>query len=190
MILWDGACMVHEVFSVNDLLKLKRRNPDARTIAHPECPANIREHSDFIGGTEAMIRHVEGLEGPSTFLVATEANMLWQLRHAVPRHTLPASAGDHLRLQQLPAHGPQHPGEAAGLPARRPAGDPLAARVRPGLRGPPQEPARLRVCSRRSLIRDSGFRIPEGIGNPGEFRRSDLRNLESEIANPAFWNSL
>ena len=87
LILWDGACMVHEVFSVNDLLKLKRRHPDARTVAHPECPANIREQSDFIGGTEAMIRFVRGFGGPSTFLVATEANMLWQLHHADPRHT-------------------------------------------------------------------------------------------------------
>src|SRR5229473_2650581 len=44
MILWDGACMVHEIFSLQDLLKMKRQHPDAKTIAHPECPANIREH--------------------------------------------------------------------------------------------------------------------------------------------------
>ena len=87
MILWEGSCMVHEVFSVNDLLKLKRRQPDALTVAHPECPANIREHADFLGGTEAMIRFAEGHAEPRTFLVATEANMLWQLQHAVPRHT-------------------------------------------------------------------------------------------------------
>jgi quinolinate synthase len=86
MILWEGSCMVHEVFSVNDLLKLRRRKPGSRTIAHPECPANIREHADFIGGTEAMIRFVDGFEAPTEFLVATEANMLWQLQHAVPRH--------------------------------------------------------------------------------------------------------
>src|SRR5262245_39649209 len=55
MILWDGACIVHEIFSVGDLLALKRRLPGAVTIAHPECPANIREHSDFVGGTEAMV---------------------------------------------------------------------------------------------------------------------------------------
>src|SRR4030081_3305238 len=58
MILWDGACMVHEIFSVGDLLALKRKLRDALTIAHPECPANIREHSEFIGGTEAMVKHV------------------------------------------------------------------------------------------------------------------------------------
>src|SRR6516165_9542928 len=58
MILWDGACMVHEVFSVQDLLALKRQFPHALTVAHPECPANVREHSDFIGGTEAMLRYI------------------------------------------------------------------------------------------------------------------------------------
>ena len=86
MILWDGSCMVHEVFSVNDLLRMKRRLPGALTIAHPECPANIREQSDYIGGTEAMIRFVAGYEEPTDFLVATEANMLWQLQSSVPRH--------------------------------------------------------------------------------------------------------
>jgi quinolinate synthase len=86
MILWDGSCMVHEVFSVGDLLRLKRRMPDALTVAHPECPANVREQSDFVGGTEAMIRFVSEHTEPTDFLVATEANMLWQLQNAVPRH--------------------------------------------------------------------------------------------------------
>ena len=86
MILWDGSCMVHEVFSVIDLIRAKRRMPAALTLAHPECPANIREQSDFVGGTEAMLRYVEGLPDPSDFLVATEANMLWQLQNKVPRH--------------------------------------------------------------------------------------------------------
>jgi quinolinate synthase len=86
MILWEGSCMVHEVFSVGDLLKMKRRLPRALTMAHPECPANIREQSDFVGGTEAMIRYVAGFAEPAAFLVATEANMLWQLQNAVPQH--------------------------------------------------------------------------------------------------------
>jgi quinolinate synthase len=86
MILWQGSCMVHEVFSVNDLLRMKRRLPESLTVAHPECPANIREQSDFVGGTEAMIRYAAGFDAPRDFLVATEANMLWQLEHAVPRH--------------------------------------------------------------------------------------------------------
>jgi quinolinate synthase len=86
MILWNGACMVHEIFSVQDLLTLKRQMPGARTIAHPECPANIREHSDFIGGTEGMLRYVDGFAEATDFLVATEANMLWQLQSKYPRH--------------------------------------------------------------------------------------------------------
>src|SRR5437764_1262327 len=76
MILWNGACMVHEIFSVGDLLDLKRKMPHAITLAHPECPANIREHSEFVGGTEAMIKYIGGFKDPTDFLVATEANMM------------------------------------------------------------------------------------------------------------------
>ena len=86
MIKWNGSCMVHEIFSLQDLLALKRKFPDAKTVAHPECPANIREHSDFVGGTEAMVKYAAGVAEPTDFLVATEANMLWQLEHKVPRH--------------------------------------------------------------------------------------------------------
>lgn len=86
MILWNGACIVHEIFSVGDLLAQKRKFPAALTIAHPECPANIREHADFVGGTEAMIRYVNGFTEPRDFLVATEANMMWQLQSRAPRH--------------------------------------------------------------------------------------------------------
>ncbi len=86
MILWDGSCMVHEIFSIHDLMKLKRQYPEAKTIAHPECPANIREHSDFIGGTENMIKFVGGFKEPTDFLVATEANMMWQLQSKFPQH--------------------------------------------------------------------------------------------------------
>src|ERR1043165_7456167 len=56
MILWDGSCMVHEIFSVHDLVKMKAKHPDAQVIAHPECPKTILEHADYIGGTEAMIK--------------------------------------------------------------------------------------------------------------------------------------
>src|SRR5262245_15282896 len=86
MILWNGSCMVHEIFSVQDLLKLKKQLPNAKTIAHPECPANIREHSDFVGGTENMIRYVSQFKEPTDFLVATEANMMWQLQSKHPEH--------------------------------------------------------------------------------------------------------
>jgi quinolinate synthase len=86
MILWNGACMVHEIFSVGDLLALKRELPHALTLAHPECPSNIREHSDFVGGTEGMIQYVGKFAEPHDFLVATEANMMWQLQSKFPRH--------------------------------------------------------------------------------------------------------
>ncbi|MCZ2343573.1 MAG: quinolinate synthase NadA [Bacteroidales bacterium] len=87
MILWDGSCMVHEIFSVQDLLKLKKQRPEAVTIAHPECPQNVLEHADYVGGTEAMIRHVGQFAEPMTFLVATEPNMMWQLQSRFPQHT-------------------------------------------------------------------------------------------------------
>jgi len=86
MILWNGACMVHEIFSVGDLLALKKKLPHALTVAHPECPANIREHSDFIGGTEAMLRYIGQLKEPTDLLVATEANMMWQMQSKFPQH--------------------------------------------------------------------------------------------------------
>jgi quinolinate synthase len=86
MILWNGSCMVHEIFSVGDLLKQKKLMPHAITVAHPECPANIREHSDFVGGTEAMLKHVGGYKAPTDFFVATEANMMWQLQSKFPQH--------------------------------------------------------------------------------------------------------
>jgi quinolinate synthase len=86
MILWDGSCMVHEIFSVGDLLAMKRKLPQAVTLAHPECPANIREHSDFVGGTEAMLKHLATYTRPTDFLVATEANMMWQMQSKFPEH--------------------------------------------------------------------------------------------------------
>jgi quinolinate synthase len=86
MILWNGSCMVHEIFSVADLMAMKKKFPHARTVAHPECPANIREHSDFIGGTEAMLRYIGNLKEPTDLLVATEANMMWQMQSKYPQH--------------------------------------------------------------------------------------------------------
>jgi quinolinate synthase len=86
MILWNGSCMVHDIFSVGDLLAMKKQFPHALTLAHPECPANVREHSDFIGGTEAMLRTIGNLKEPTDLLVATEANMMWQMQSKYPQH--------------------------------------------------------------------------------------------------------
>ncbi|MCH8830456.1 MAG: quinolinate synthase NadA [Planctomycetes bacterium] len=87
MILWPGACMVHEIFSLQDLLRAKRNEPDSIVISHPECPQNILEHTDFIGGTEKMRRYVASIEKPTRFLVATEANMIHALQKSAPQHT-------------------------------------------------------------------------------------------------------
>jgi quinolinate synthase len=86
MILWPGSCMVHEVFSIQDLLRAKKNNPHAVVLAHPECPQNVLELADVVGGTEKMRRYVASLTAPTTFLVATEANMIHPLRLIAPQH--------------------------------------------------------------------------------------------------------
>ncbi len=87
MILWPGSCMVHEVFSLQDLLRAKRNNPGSVVMAHPECPQNILAVSDIVGGTERMRRHVVSISAPTVFLVATEANMIHPLQKIAPQHT-------------------------------------------------------------------------------------------------------
>jgi quinolinate synthase len=86
MILWPGSCMVHEVFSIQDLLRAKRNHPGSLVMAHPECPANILEVADIIGGTEKMRKYVASVTEPKTFLVATEANMIHPLKKLAPQH--------------------------------------------------------------------------------------------------------
>jgi len=87
MILWPGSCMVHEIFSLQDMLRAKKNNPGSVILAHPECPHNILEHSDVIGGTEKMRKYVSSIATPTTFLVATEANMIHPLQKVAPQHT-------------------------------------------------------------------------------------------------------
>ena len=86
MILWPGSCMVHEVFSIQDLIRAKKRNPESQVIAHPECPQNILELTDFIGGTERMRQHVMSIQEPTTFLVATESAMIHAFEKSAPQH--------------------------------------------------------------------------------------------------------
>lgn len=87
MILWPGSCMVHEIFSIQDLIRAKRNNPGSIVIAHPECPQNILELTDFIGGTEKMRQHVMSIQEPTTFLVATESAMIHAFEKSAPQHT-------------------------------------------------------------------------------------------------------
>ncbi|WP_339728055.1 quinolinate synthase NadA [uncultured Gimesia sp.] len=87
MILWPGSCMVHEIFSVQDLLRAKKNNPGSLVLAHPECPHRILEVSDFVGGTEKLRQYVMAIKEPGTFLIATEANMIHPLQKSAPQHT-------------------------------------------------------------------------------------------------------
>ena len=87
MFLWPGSCMVHEIFSLQDLLRAKRNNPESVIMSHPECPQNILEVSDVIGGTEKMRRHVQSIAEPTRFLVATESAMIHALQKVAPQHT-------------------------------------------------------------------------------------------------------
>lgn len=87
MILWPGSCMVHELFSIQDLLRAKRNNPGSVVIAHPECPKSLLDVADVVGGTERMRKYVASITEPTTFLVATEANMIHPLQKLAPQHT-------------------------------------------------------------------------------------------------------
>lgn len=93
LMLWPGACMVHEIFSVQDLLRAKREHPSAMVLAHPECPRPILEHADVIGGTEKMRQFVSALADPQTIIVATEVNMIHPLKKVAPQHTYIPVAG-------------------------------------------------------------------------------------------------
>ena len=59
MLLWDGACIVHEIFSEQKLVALKVSHPEAEIIAHPECEANVLRHADFIGSTTGLLKYVQ-----------------------------------------------------------------------------------------------------------------------------------
>lgn len=83
MLLWDGACIVHEAFSIEKLLKLYQEHPDAQIIAHPESESHILETANYIGSTAGMINYVK--QHPSEkFIVATEAGILHKMQEQVP----------------------------------------------------------------------------------------------------------
>lgn len=83
MLLWDGACIVHEAFSMDKLLKLYQDNPGAQIIAHPESESHILETANYVGSTAGMIDYVK--KNPSEkFIVATEAGILHKMQQEVP----------------------------------------------------------------------------------------------------------
>ena len=83
MLLWDGACHVHSRFSLEALLALKRENPDAPVLAHPECKAVILTQADKIGSTKALLDFA--ISSPQKrFIVVTESGILHEMQKACP----------------------------------------------------------------------------------------------------------
>lgn len=83
MVLWDGSCIVHEAFSLEKLIDLYKKNPDAEIIAHPESETHILKTASYIGSTAGMINYVK--KSPSNkFIVATEAGILYKMQQQVP----------------------------------------------------------------------------------------------------------
>ena len=90
LVLWNGSCMVHELFSLNKLLQLKAAHPDAAVLAHPECEEALLAHADFIGSTTALLKETRR-NSAKTFIVATESGILHQMQKQAPDKTfLPA----------------------------------------------------------------------------------------------------
>lgn len=87
MVLWDGACMVHEIFSLEKITRLKVQHPTAKLIAHPECEAPILQIADFIGSTSQLLKFVAE-DAADTFIVATETGILHQMQKDAPGKTL------------------------------------------------------------------------------------------------------
>ena len=83
MVLWDGACVVHEAFELDKILNLVKRHPDAEIIAHPESETSILELSSFVGSTSALLKYVKEDEG-NTYIVATEVGILHKMKEAMP----------------------------------------------------------------------------------------------------------
>lgn len=83
MLLWNGACMVHEIFSLEHITRLKQQNPNAKFIAHPECEEPILKMADFVGSTTGLLKYT--IENEATeFIVATETGILHQMEKASP----------------------------------------------------------------------------------------------------------
>lgn len=87
MVLWPGACQVHILFSARKLHEMRKENPDAVVIAHPECDENILAQSDVVGSTSRLLKEVA--DNPTKkFIVATEDGIFHQMRNASPEAVL------------------------------------------------------------------------------------------------------
>lgn len=94
LILWPGVCIVHEAFSETELLKLKAQHPGAPVAAHPECPAVILDHADYVGSTSGILEFAKTFPG-DTLIVATEPHIIHQMEKALPgKHFIGAPGAD------------------------------------------------------------------------------------------------
>ncbi len=102
MVLWNGACMVHEIFSHERIVKLKLRHPNAKFIAHPECEPHILEMADFIGSTTGLLKYTMN-DAAQEFIVATEAGILHQMQKSSPHKTfIPAPPNNNCACNDCP----------------------------------------------------------------------------------------
>lgn len=94
MLLWDGACHVHEKFSVEKILELKKQYPDAKVLVHPECKGTVVKLADKVGSTAALLKY--SINDPAqVFIVATESGILHEMQKSCPEKTfIPAPPSD------------------------------------------------------------------------------------------------
>lgn len=83
MLLWNGVCTVHDALTSESIMILKKENPDAPVIAHPECNSAVLAVSEFVGSTKAMLSYIKNSE-KKRFIVATEAGILFEMRRENP----------------------------------------------------------------------------------------------------------
>ncbi len=102
MVLWNGACMVHEIFSLEKIIKLKQRHPKAKFIAHPECEEAVLARADFIGSTTGLLNYTKSDSG-TEFIVATETGILHQMQKNSPDKTfIPAPPNNSCACNDCP----------------------------------------------------------------------------------------
>lgn len=102
MLLWNGACMVHEIFSLEKITKLKVRHPNAKLIAHPECEDPILKIADYIGSTTGLLKYTQ-TDSSQEYIVATETGILHQMMKANPTKTfIPAPPNNSCACNDCP----------------------------------------------------------------------------------------
>ncbi len=102
MLLWNGACMVHEIFSLEKITKLKVKHPNAKFIAHPECEEPVLRMADFIGSTTGLLKFTQ-TDSSTEFIVATETGILHQMMKASPQKTfIPAPPNNSCACNDCP----------------------------------------------------------------------------------------